>query len=473
MNTYGHEEQLETTLRGSSSVRARWARCHLGNESGRTMKIRNLAAFGLVGSLLLAACGDDDDDAATNEEDETSSAFEAPSEDTEGTLRVWLNANDTPDSMRDWAIEEFNEVYPNVEVQIETQEWDGLVERLSGVLPTEDSPDIVELGNTQAQEFEAAGALIDLSDVREDLGGDDLLDSLAEAGTYNGSFYGLPLYAGARVVTYRTDLFEASGLEVPTTMEELIEAAETLQSDNADVPNFSGFYFPGRNWHAMLSFIWDAGGDIATQNDEGEWVNELGSGESIEGLTTVQNLMQNANQAPADSDDSNDFVEFCNGEIGMLAAPGWKPGQILDPEQGCPETMEGKLGAFPLPGSDGGVAPSFLGGSVLGISSQSENVALANEFLKIISGEGFQTQYAENGLIPARKSLLGEVTGEEAAVAQAQAAEESRFVPSSPNWAEVEGQDILQDMGTAIGSGGDVEEDATRAGEAIVEILNS
>jgi len=436
------------------------------------MKIRNLVALGLAATLVMAACGDDDDDGAATS-DEGSSAFEAPPSDTEGTLRVWLNGNDTPDSMREWAIEQFNEQYPNVEVTIETQEWDGVVDRLSNVLPTEDSPDIVELGNTQAQEFEAAGALVDLSDMREDLGGDDLLDSLAEAGSYNGQFYGLPLYAGARVVTYRTDLFEASGLEIPTTMDELIAAAETLQQDNASTPNFSGFYFPGRNWHAMLSFIWDAGGDIATQDGDEAWVNALGSDESVEGLSTVQDLMENANQAPADGDDANDYVEFCNGEIGMLFAPGWKIGQLMDPEQGCPDVMEGKLGAFPLPGSDGEVAPSFLGGSVLGISAQSENAPLAYQFLRIISGDGYQTQYAENGLIPARKSLLDAVEGDESAVAQAAAAENSRFVPSSPHWAEVEGQDILQDMGTAIGSGGDVADEASQAGDAIVEILNS
>ena len=279
------------------------------------MKIRNLVALGLAATLVMAACGDDDDDGAATS-DEGSSAFEAPPSDTEGTLRVWLNGNDTPDSMREWAIEQFNEQYPNVEVTIETQEWDGVVDRLSNVLPTEDSPDIVELGNTQAQEFEAAGALVDLSDMREDLGGDDLLDSLAEAGSYNGQFYGLPLYAGARVVTYRTDLFEASGLEIPTTMDELIAAAETLQQDNASTPNFSGFYFPGRNWHAMLSFIWDAGGDIATQSD-GEWTGTLADKESVDGLTTVQDIMKNANKAPADSDDRNDYIDFCANEVGM------------------------------------------------------------------------------------------------------------------------------------------------------------
>ena len=148
--------------------------------------------------------------------------------------------------MVDAAIQEFNETYPNVTVELERQQWDGLVERLTNVLPTEDGPDIFEVGNTQAQGFEAAGAMVDLTGSKDDLGGDDLLDSLVEAGTYDGKFYGVPLYAGARIVVYRTDLFEESGLEIPTTLEEFVEAGKTLQADNADVPNFSGIYFPGR-----------------------------------------------------------------------------------------------------------------------------------------------------------------------------------------------------------------------------------
>jgi N,N'-diacetylchitobiose transport system substrate-binding protein len=426
----------------------------------------------------LAACGSDDDDDATS--DEGAAAPEAPPSDTEATLRFWLNANDTPQPMVDAAIAEFNELYPNVTVELERQQWDGLVERLTNVLPTDDGPDIFEVGNTQAQGFEAAGAMVDLSASKDDLGGDDLLDSLVESGTYDGKFYGVPLYAGARIVIYRTDLFEASGLEIPTNLEEFIEAGETLQADNADVPNFSGIYFPGRNWHAMLSFLWDAGGDIATQED-GEWVGQLSSDESIEGLTTVQDIMQNANSAPADSDDANDFVDFCNGEIGMLMAPGWKPGQLLDPEQGCPDTMGDKIGAFALPGSSDAVAPVFLGGSNIAISANSENPELALEFVKILIGESFQTSYGENGLIPARKSLLDSVTAaadaapvvQEAADAQADAAGgNTRFVPASEFWAEVEGQQILQDMGTAIASGGDVQEEAERAETAIVDILN-
>jgi ABC-type glycerol-3-phosphate transport system substrate-binding protein len=434
---------------------------------------RRLVALGLAGSLILAACGDDDDTTETGDDgDGESSAIEAPPEDTEATLRVWVNGPDTPQEMRDMAEELFQESYPNVEVEFEEQEWDTIVERLANVLPTNDSPDVVEMGNTQAQQFEAAGALVDLSEFRDELGGDDLSDNLSEAGTYDDKFYGVPLYAGAWVVTYRTDLFDASGLEVPTTMEDFIAAGEQLQADNADTPNFSGVYFPGRFWLGMLPYIWDAGGDIAVQNDDGEWEGQLSSSESVEGLETIQHIMQNANQAPADANEAEAATEFCNGEIGMLLSPGWMFGLITDEENGCPDVMGDKLGAFPLPGAEDDVAPTFLGGSVLGISAQSENPGLALEFMKVITGEEFQSAYAEHGLLPARKSLLDLVGGSEAAEAQATAAQITRFTPSSEHWAEVEAADILHDMGTAISEGADVEEEAQRADQAIEEILN-
>jgi len=434
------------------------------------VKTKKLAALGLVGVLALAACGSDDDDDAAADSSGDGSSLEAPAADTEATLRVWLNGPDTPDEMIELAQAEFAEQYPNVTVEVERQEWDGLVNRLDTVLPTEDSPDIFEVGNTQAQSYEAAGAMVDLTDHKDDLGGDDLVDSLVEAGTYDGQFYGVPYYGGARIVVYRKDLFEKAGLQVPTTLQEFVDAGKALKADNADVPNFSGIYFPGRNWQATLSFIWDAGGDIAV-NEDGEWVGELASDGSVAGLTTVQDIMQNANAAPADTDDAEDYLDFCNGEVGMLMGPGWKMGQITG-EDGCPGKYDAVLGAFALPGSDGAVAPSFLGGSNLGISSQSENQGLALEFLKVLTSETYQTEFAAIGLIPVRKSLLGEVQGDEAAQAQAQAAEVTRFVPSSEYWADVEGGNILQDMGTAISSGAEVEDEATRADESIVSILN-
>ncbi len=153
----------------------------------------------------------------------------------------------------------------------------------------------------------------------------------------------------------------------------------------------------------------------------------------------------------------------------MLMGPGWKLGQIVEE---CPE-MEANLGVFALPGSEPGEsAPVFLGGSNLAVSAASENQELAVDLLELMTGEEFQLQLVELGLLPARLSLLEEVGGTPAAEAQAEAARNSRFVPASEHWASVEGANILQDMGTAIAQGTDVVSEAARADSLIEETLN-
>ena len=40
---------------------------------------------------------------------------------------------------------------------------------------------------------------------------------------------------------------------------------------------FSGLYFPSQYWYEGVSFVWDAGGDIATQAADGTWTGTLDS----------------------------------------------------------------------------------------------------------------------------------------------------------------------------------------------------
>ena len=453
----------------------------LGTRRGR---ITRACAIVAACGLFATACGSDDDGDASqestpaDESDATASTVAEEAEETEaaesgesGSIRLWLNGGDTPDEFVEFAVEQFNEIHPDVEVDFERQQWDGIVERLTTALSSNDSPDIVEFGNTQAQSFEAAGAVADLTEFRSDLGGDDLLESLAEAGTYEDKFYGVPYYAGARIMIYRTDLFEEAGIEVPTTLDETLAAGVALNEANTDTPNFSGFYLPGKNWYAMLSFLWESGGDIAVQED-GEWVGQLDSPESIEGLTFFKEMFDEANNAPADADDATDYLAFCNGEVGMMPAPGWKPGQILNEDDGCPE-LEDSIGVFALPGAEAGTtAPVFLGGSVLSISAQSEMPDVARDLLEIMISPEYQAQFASNGVIPALQSELDAVEGSDAAVAQAAAAQNSRFVPTSENWAAVEAANIIPDLLTRIGQGEDIAAAAAEADAEIEALLN-
>ena len=465
----------------------------------RSRAVRASAA--LTACLVFAsACGSDDgdtadapDDAPTTDaeaeaetepeaeaeaevEPEAEPEAEPPAETEEPagdgeSIRLWLNGGDTPDEFVEFAAAEFNKIHPDVEVEFERQEWTGIVEKLTTALSGSDSPDVVEFGNTQAQSFEAAGAVSSLTEFRDDFGGDDLVQSLLDAGTYEGDLYGVPYYGGARIMIYRTDFFEEAGIEVPTTLDETLAAGVALQEAKADNPNFSGFYLPGQNWYAMLSFLWESGGDIAVQEGD-QWVGQLDSPESIAGLELFKQFFDEANAAPADGDDANDYIAFCNGDVGMMPAPGWKPGQILNEDDGCPD-LEESIGVFALPGNEAGTtAPVFLGGSLLSVPANSENQDLAIDLIKIMVSPAYQQMFAENGTIPVLKTELDAVAGSDAAVAQAEAAQNSRFVPTSENWAAVEAANILPDLLVRIAQGDDIAGAAADADAAIEDLLN-
>ena len=258
-----------------------------------------LAAAGLI----VAACGgDDDDDSAadttagrhrgtggTDRRRRRRRATTAGGDDASGhrrpvgeeggeggTIRLWLNGTDTPDELVEYAVAEFNKVHPDVTVELERQQWDGIVERLTTALSGSDAPDVVEFGNTQAQTFEAAGAVVDLTDKAEDLNADDFLQSLVEAGTYDGALYAVPYYAGARIMVYRKDLFEESGIEIPTTLEEMLAAGEAAEGRQRRRPELLRHLPAGPELARRHVVRLGAGGDIAMQEGE-EWVGQLDS----------------------------------------------------------------------------------------------------------------------------------------------------------------------------------------------------
>ncbi len=424
------------------------------------MKLALATAGVLALGLSLTACGDDDKADASS--DSGSSNAE---------VRVWINGPDTPDDAREWLKKTFEDEHPGSTLTIEQQDWEGLVERLTTALSSEsETPDVVEVGNTQAPTFTAAGAFTDLTDNLADWGGDDLLPGFVEGATVDGATYAVPYYAGSKYIFYRKDLFEQAGLSVPTTMDEFVQTATDLKKANPDPANFSGFWFPGQDWRNGVAFVWDAGGDLAVQDGD-EWQSTLSSPESIEGLNTVQTLMNEASGAAKDGDESDSVTPFCNGEIGMVSAPGWLRGLLEDPDSGCPDLMA-NVGVFALPGSDGSPAPVLLGGSDIAVSAKSQNQDLAKDVVGLMLSDDYQKLLAAAGLTPAKNSLATELGTDEFAQATIAAASNAKLTPAAENWAVVEGSRVLEDLFVDIAKGGDVEELATAADEKITEQLN-
>ena len=102
------------------------------------MRTRNWVAGLAAMTLALTACGSGD-----GEEDKSGGPESAE-------IRVWLNGTDTPQEARDYLKETFEAAHEGSTLVIEEQSWTGLVDKLTTSLSGSDSPDIVEVGNTQS-----------------------------------------------------------------------------------------------------------------------------------------------------------------------------------------------------------------------------------------------------------------------------------------------------------------------------------
>jgi N,N'-diacetylchitobiose transport system substrate-binding protein len=178
--------------------------------------------------------------------------------------------------------------------------------------------------------------------------------------------------------------------------------------------------------------------------------------------------------APKDGDETDVWVPFREEQGATLSAPSWAYWSIVADGDQAPTALTDTLGYFALPGKDGGAAQVFAGGSNIAISAKSANPTLAENALKIIFSDEYQSILAENGLVPAKQSLGDQVAAAspELAAVIAEAAANAKLTPASPKWADVEAARLLQDFFVRIATGGDIEALATQLDLDIEDILN-
>jgi N,N'-diacetylchitobiose transport system substrate-binding protein len=389
-----------------------------------------------------------------------------------GTLTVWLMNGSAPQSVIDEVNADFKTKYPNVTVKVEIQQWSDVTTKLDTAFQGSTPPDVMELGNTLVAKYAAAGALLDITGKKAGFDNSATwLQSLTDSCTQGSKLYCVPYYAGSRAIIYRKDFFAAANVAPPDSIDGLATIGQKLMTAHASDPNFSALYFPGKYWYAALPFIWDFGGDIATQSG-GKWSGSLNSPSSEQGLSTLTNLVSKLSRADKSGDEAKQDAAFAQGHIAMIIANGWEVGVILDPKSGNP-ALKDQLGAFPIPSHNSGQsAPVFLGGSDLGISAKSQHQDLAQAWIASLTGNKHMAEMATvGGVIPNTTSMLNLGTGINSTFYNA--AKNSKFVPNSQNWASVESANVLPDMLVKIFTKQqDIPTATTAASNRITTILN-
>ena len=104
---------------------------------------------------------------------------------------------------------------PGVDVDVQYQTWPDHLQKFDATLAGNNAPDVIELGNTEMTKYMAAGAFATSRPTSfPELEAPGSRASRPRA-RYNGKIYGVPYYAGARVVIYRKDLYAAGRAQGP------------------------------------------------------------------------------------------------------------------------------------------------------------------------------------------------------------------------------------------------------------------
>ncbi|MGH3260506.1 MAG: extracellular solute-binding protein, partial [Trebonia sp.] len=387
------------------------------------------------------------------------------------SITVWLQV----DAQNGWpaavkaAGDTFEQQHPGVSVKVQYQTWGEHLTKLDASLAGGNSPDVVELGNTETVKYMANGALADLTSAKAQFPNSKTwLKGLADSGIYNGKTYAVPYYAGARAVIYNVSLYKQAGVSTraPKSLAEFLANGKKLMNKFGSDPSFSALYWPGRYWYGGMAFVYDYGGQIAVQRN-GKWQGALESPQAQAGLTELKTVVRALSRANFTGDEAHpqQALVFAKGKVGSFLGNGWEWPYALDAKVGNP-ALAGHIGAFPMPShTPGKVMPTFLGGSDLAVPVTSKSKQLAIDWIKAFTSNANETKIALAGNIPNTTSLVKINAAKPTLAAFARAAANSWFVPAAKNWANVENANVLQSMLSKILSGHESISDATHSAD--------
>ncbi|MFE3324791.1 extracellular solute-binding protein [Streptomyces sp. NPDC059176] len=425
------------------------------------MKRKLIVAVGVAGMMVgLAACGGGSDDGG---------GAASPAKE----LTVWL----TVDAQKNWpelvkaADDAVTEKHPGLTIKHEYYGWPDKNTKLDAVLATDKAPDVVEMGNTEMLGYMVKGAFAEIDPKQFDRS-DAWLDGLEASVQYEGKTYGVPYYAGGRVGTWRKDIAAEVGVDAPPkTYAELIGALDRIQAKKGD--KFSAWYQPSPDWYAAMSFVYDAGGSIATKDGD-QWKANLSSPESLKGLGAYKSILDTYMHGDKTKDEADRPVVFGQGKSATIFSAAWEGGTAATPENDKVGKLADKIESFVMPGPSGKPLPVFLGGSDLAVPVKSRVQGLAAEWINAFTGSKGQKGLLAKGNLPNNKTDLATLKGDPKTVVPATAAESNWFVPMAPGWGQVEKAQILKTMLQEIGTGKKpVEAAAKDADAAIDKVINT
>ena len=356
-----------------------------------------------------------------------------------GEIAVWIMEPGAPElkGFFEQATRDFEAGHEGSRVKVQFVPWASAHDQFVTAIGGDQVPDVAEMGSTWTPEFGDVGAL---APVEGDLG-DRYVKSLVEGATVEGEVYGLPWYAGARALIYRSDVLTSLGLRPPATWDDLLKVGRAVR-DKAKV---SAFGVAGNANHYFLPMVWQNGGQIATRQGD-RWVSRMDSPPAVQAVQFYADLYRVERFAPegALSWNARDVrAAFEAGDLAMMIGGGWDLQAIL---KAHPE-LEGKVATALLPAGPSGSRDTFAGGSHLVVFEGSKHKDLARAYTEFLLDPARVANFSGKiGFLPGtREGLQAQAASAPPPFATftSQLEEHSRTYPPARQWGSFEADGLF------------------------------
>ncbi|MEM7489182.1 MAG: sugar ABC transporter substrate-binding protein [Pseudomonadota bacterium] len=358
--------------------------------------------------------------------------------------------------------DDFQEKNPGIEVEWVTLEENVLRQRVTQDIATNGGQfDVLTIGMYETPIWAEQGWLVALDDLGEDYDADDILPAMRAGLSYEDTLYAAPFYGESSMVMYRTDLFEAAGIEMPEapTWEFVADAARQLTDKDNEL---YGICLRGKaGWGENMAFITTVANSFGARWFDADWDPQADSPEWLEAVTFYNDLMADAGPPGAATNGFNENLNlFQQGKCGMWIDATVAASFVTNPDD---SQVADSVGFALAPDTGLGKRANWLWAWALAVPSGSDAPEEAKQFIAWATSKDYIELVAENegwANVPpgARTSLYETPEYQDVPFAQMTLDSINAADPSSPTVDEVPYVGIQyvaipewQGMGTAAG----------------------
>jgi len=406
------------------------------------------------------------------------------------TLTVWRMGASVPAQVT-WMngiVTNFHTEFPqyaNTQVKVVWVPWGDRTQDWNNALSSgKNIPDITELGNTDTPTEASLGVLTNVSSyVNSWSNKAGLVSGMLANDVQNGDVYAVPWFGGVRGVWYRTDQFTKAGItSPPTTWALVITDAQKLQQT---FPGTYGIDAITDDTNAFASFLWGAGGQIATQSN-GTWTADLTSPADEAAIRYYVSLYSTYHLSPSkyigqtELGNTGSTSGGANTDFGLGKLDLYIDGPWASATMPANSVDKSNWASFPIPSENGpNTAPVFAGGSDLAIFKTSKYPQADWDLISVMDNTANSTSFANlQGFFPPYTAELtgGPYKTEKFMSGFATAAANSQVSPlNAKNWptADTGKYYIIPDMLKSLMNGAPFQSTVASANSQLQTVLNT